>query len=674
MTTIIAAKALSVIIGTQDWSDWVTEFTTGYTELDDGLIEIEAKLTLSLPANFNALPSDPRYELNPTQWARGQSVQVQVRNDSGTFANHPCGKLYILDEPTDAEINSDFAIQLGCAISLNNFREPDSDVSGVQIGVSTPRHTVIGRILDAAQIPHSLTSISGSFDYPLPKRGGGYAEQAGTLARAVNQFLYCDSSGTARNTAIDFAQAAYLSLEVGKDETIWEPSKGNEIPVEELIVSGVAYDLINPNLGSTTTLVEYGTVGEFLPGNNQPYRSVIKERKTIIDYGYDPVTRRQRVVTTIEKPFVAAKPPKPSESGGNVSNLGGGIIADPLRLITVTTTDDLSWFDNLGRIFRREIRVSEPITLVYTENPSTAPIQTKEEIITWKYSSDNLVESIDSETREVGIRVSPNDGVFKSMRFSESYQKNWREDPPKSGIWVATERYRVAWVRVNPDVVQPYAPASDPSRDDIVQRGNTPDLQPPAVEYRNPDRSQKERQIKAAVLTQPLAGGGFVQRKRPISVEGCTSNEQLYQYGLIFNRLIVGRRFGRRIGFRVSDAWLSSSVKPLMRVDAVYKGATYKLLLDGLTYSHTQTESYIVANGILIEANGVQLVNPLLRAQLAANVGACSVAAEGEVSGNVLLATCGICELAATAYAYTDPGAIDFRIDLRENSLTLGVL
>ncbi|NJL43561.1 MAG: hypothetical protein HC935_10345, partial [Pseudanabaena sp. SU_2_4] len=86
--------------------------------------------------------SDPRYELNPAQWARGQVVRLRVANDVGTLVDAPCGWLYILAEPTDAESIGLSVIARMC-LALNNFREPDNNLSGIQIGVATARHIVM---------------------------------------------------------------------------------------------------------------------------------------------------------------------------------------------------------------------------------------------------------------------------------------------------------------------------------------------------------------------------------------------------------------------------------------------------------------------------------------------------------------------------------------------------
>lgn len=673
MTTIIASKSIKVTIGVQDWSDWISQFTTGYAELDDGTIETQATLTLNLPANFGVLPSDPRYETNPTQWARGQSVQIQALNDSGVFVNHPCGKLFIVEEPEAAQINSDYTLSLGCALLLNNFRQPDGDLSSVTIGVSTPRATVIGNLLDAALVPHSLTSMGNPFDYPVPKRGGSYVEQAGVLARASNQVIYCDRTGTAKNTPIDFNQAAIATFVIGEDESLWEPSKGSEIPVEELCVSATTYDLIDPNTGSTTFIEIMGTKGDIIPTDGRPHDPIIVERQTITDYGYNPGTGIQRTVIEIEKPEAAIKP---------YVQAAFSVGVDPFRLTTASIQDTQITFDAKGRYLRETITYQEPQYTVNSKDKTFLLVNpSKQEIADYTYTSDEVVESITKTEKDCAVRIDPTQvlGVY-ALKFRSSTKQEWLDRPAKSGIYEYRETNKLAQVLATGAptgsnvVFDAFKPVKDPNNKDIFKRGSSSEAIPPSVQYRNPDRNQKERHIKSCCHFLPLAGAGFSERKRSITIDGATSEAQLYDYGITFNRLIVGRRLGRRIGFRISDLWLSSAVRPLLRIDVMFEGATYKLLIDGLTYSHTLTEAYVVANCILIESNGVAVIKPVLAARINAVCGECTAAIALETSGNVLDAVCGKCTAAISVRQLDRPGVIDSRFNKPENSITLGVV
>ncbi|NJL43562.1 MAG: hypothetical protein HC935_10350 [Pseudanabaena sp. SU_2_4] len=428
----------------------------------------------------------------------------------------------------------------------------------------------------------------------MPKRGGSYVEQAGILARAVNQFLYCGIDGICRNAPIDFAQSAYATYAIGQEESLWEPSQGSEIPVEELTVAGVTYDLIDPNLGDVFVTVEYVSEGEINPSAFNPNRQVIGERKAVTTFGYNPSTKEQRVTTLVERPVITIEPPPTGSSVGY----------DATLLVDVSFVEEIEKFDSEGKLGTRTVTTKEPQRIINPADTTRNLRESKVEITSYTYTSDKLVAQIEAVVREAAARVNPEAIDKLQLVFSEDSRKTWAETPIGSGIWFNTERYRVAQRRAATPPsgssvgYNPYFPVSDPNKDDIQQRGT--DLKPPAVEYRNPDRNQKERQIKAVVNTPPLAGSSFRPRKRTINVEGCTSQQQLYDYGVLFNRLLTGRRFGRRIGFRISDAWLSAAIKPLMRVDAIFNGATYKLLLDGLTWSYAQNEAFVVGNGILI--------------------------------------------------------------------------
>lgn len=594
MTVLVSSRAIAVTIGNQDWSAWVGSFLTGYTEVDDGAVETSAKLTLFLPATFDVLPSDPRYLLNKKQWHRGVRVRVQVSNSAGVLVDHPCGYLYLLSVPPQPEINSEWVLDLGCAIALNSFRQADGNAAGVSVGKRSSRDRVVSTLLDFAGVPASISSIPYPFDYPLPKVGGSYVQQAGQIARAANYSIYCDRRGIAREFEIEFDGAELFdTFTIGVDEALWEPSNGGEIPVGELQIMGTTFALIDPF--DTTVEDVLGRKKDVDATLLRPESedSTIVSRTTISDAPYNALSRTQTKTTTIEKPaqLVVAdiEPNKFLFKPYSIDEIVSSYDTDGRLISTVQTLS----------VTKRAIFPNE---LIYPFD-LTATTRTT---VTYEYQKNGLVSAISTLTEEPIYKIDNTQTsepyVLENKTLNVQF---WEEIKP--GKWAyKISNYAARFIVEGALVGRSagygnYDLILNLSAENKTTTGRDSSLYPPSAQYRQPAKSQIETPLLATVLSKvALLDDQLSPRSRPITVEYATNKEQLIAYGEVFDRLLYGRRFGWRIGFAISDKWLSNSVRPLLRVDAIWQGQTYRLLVDGLTYLHSFNAAYIVGNGILI--------------------------------------------------------------------------
>jgi hypothetical protein len=83
MTINLSSRGCELIIGAQNWTDWIDAsagIQIGYPEyqMGSGLMPVTGTITLRYSIYDTALPSNPNYFLNPSQWKRGQTVTIRI--------------------------------------------------------------------------------------------------------------------------------------------------------------------------------------------------------------------------------------------------------------------------------------------------------------------------------------------------------------------------------------------------------------------------------------------------------------------------------------------------------------------------------------------------------------------------------------------------------------------
>jgi hypothetical protein len=162
------------------------------------------------------------------------------------------------------------------------------------------------------------------------------------------------------------------------------------------------------------------------------------------------------------------------------------------------------------------------------------------------------------------------------------------------------------------------APSSNGAFDDTNNDGS---CTAPAVTYRNPDNDIRERELKTAVVVELPWEDVYRPRQRSITVDFCISNAQIYQYGLLFNKMLVGRSYGATLTTPLSNFWLSSDARPFCEIQVTHSqfgetATVYRYKLDSITWALNGTEAYAMANLILVakSAGGGGTIAPIVRA------------------------------------------------------------
>lgn len=660
MTAEIKGRLISCLINGVNWSDRVNSCTLQWEEfnLESGLV----KATATIEIDCTGLTPLPSYRLDPTQWAKGTAVIFQVTDSLGTLRTpNVGGKGQILEEPApafnrDADTAPTITLQVGCTLSINNFREADADVSGIVTGVATARNVVISNILTAATAPNNISATPYPINYAIPKPGGSFVQQAGKVAASANRLLYQQNSGTVLDAPVDLNPAtAYFSLTVGTDETIWEPDEGVEIPVETLTVDGITYT-VSPNGYLETVATDLGfrhqiDLWDFVT----PFTQATIQEVTTQIFAYDAATKSQKTVITTKRPRVAL---------GLISNR-----SDRYDLITAEIKTDTNFYDANGRLERQTCEVKIPKTITVTVVNETTFIVNG---LTFDWSVPIISELLES------FYTYSDDALLSQLRVVRSVQQSLFDYTSATTLRPAEENIST-WEKLGKDhylfrkvrnlariLKYPFLLVSGAItlEDGTVVRtdqtlqfemlfdsgstflANDGSANPPQTIYRR-DNDLIEKALKSTVTFQALAGNLYRKRERAIVVEYATTEEQLYSYGTTYNGLLWGRRFGWLVGCPINDLMLASTLKPLCRVDVTHGTTIYRLLMDALTLVFTQDEAFATFRGIEIGVSTVaaptvvtSIYTPVVTAALAGVAGA-TMAGAAETSGNVLAGVAG---------------------------------
>jgi hypothetical protein len=229
----LRSRRNKVTIGGVDVSAVVisVEITDSQWDETSGLKKAAGTLRLSLATPGFALDFDPR--TNPTLWAKGQVIKVDVENMAGNLVRHPRGYLHLLRVPKVPTFgDTEMELSIGCPLTLNDWRQPAGDNSGSAPGSNVDTQDVISAIAQSINLPALQTPIPGALSGPQPQLGGGYVAQMGTIAAAAGYVLYIDGQGALRAKRPDPKGTASVQMVVNRDAQVWERSESQEAPVE----------------------------------------------------------------------------------------------------------------------------------------------------------------------------------------------------------------------------------------------------------------------------------------------------------------------------------------------------------------------------------------------------------------------------------------------------------
>lgn len=628
MPTDLTAKIFRLTIGGVDWSDYCTEASLQWDELDliSGLIFAKADFTLDV-SEVSPLPS---YRRDPDQWAKGTPVLFECRDSGNNWVTPRFGNLFIAEVPKAPSVaNPIINLSCSCSLSLFDFSVPDGDASNVTVGTPRDRQLIIADVLAQNSLPTNLSAIPYPLDYPVPKQSGSWVDQAGKLAGSAGHFLWQDNNGNIVNKAIALNPSPIQTVTIGTNEAEWEPSEGVELPPEKLIVSGVSYS-VTPRAEITTITETTGSkrdVAPELPAWADTFIGVI-ERTTVVSYPYDETSRSQTTITTIEQCKITLKPDL------------SVVLDESYELTTANVSTDVNYYGDSGELVSQICTKQQPRGVVNELEFSANYFVPKEtEIITTEYfyTPEMLVSSIKITTQQPRGFISPLTLYveFFDLVPSKVEESSWTNLGRNKWLYIKSERvcYGLRYVGTPSFPYAPYWLAFDlvqnPTQTFLSEDGTG---NPPQTQYLTLN-DLEETPVTACVYFQGLEADPYGDRTLTVSVEYGTSQAQLEAFGVNYNALIWGRRYGWRVGLPISDELLTAT--PLDRINIVDGGDTYGLLMDGLTMVFSANESYAAFNGIEIAFNASPSYQKKIVASGAMSFNA-TFAGAGAVTGNVL--------------------------------------
>jgi|GEM_PF-5231127 len=520
-----------------------------------GVVACTGMLSLGAYADGFAESTNPR--LNPSRWAMGQPVVVTVLFEGLPAIPLPI-KLSITKRPAAPYPKQPtLEIPVGCDFALLNYRQPEGDQSGVQVGVSTQADDVIDALLEAAGLPPLMDLVPEyPLDYPLKKLDTqSYTTQAGAMAFARCRYLWQQTNGDIRAPQISFDLASLATYTVGTNEADYFPVDNDEAPPEELVVTCVAQE-VKPN--SDPPPVQDLGDGE-------------SSVTTVSGLGTGLVVQQTRV----------------RAEAWMVLNT---TLTNKIRAATHTTKHI---FDSRGRLATIDAGVQRPKGAIlpnyYTTYTSGQYAITESSTIT-RFSYDpetDLIFRRYTTIREPKGKVEPSKATKATAgdtTLAESIMETW---VPRGG---GKYRYYKKVRNYREDATSGTDTISDPNSDG-----------PPATEYRQPSYLITDKEVKGRAEFPPLADSTYRPSPEPLVLPAGTaiSDEQCNAVAECWGRIRQGRAFGISWAAELTPLWLENFA-PLRRVDFIHDGTRTAYLTDGLTLVFDETSASIGGDGIEI--------------------------------------------------------------------------
>jgi hypothetical protein len=555
MTINISSRRCELIIGSQDWTNWISfdsGIILGYPEyeVDKGLMPVTGSINLKISQYDTSVPSPPNPRTNYSQWKRGQTLSIRIANSAGTLTYLPCSGqlLYLLKTPQKPRKSIDgileLSLEIGCRLALENFPpEPNQDISGITAGVALARNTVISNILTYIEVTNSIGSIPYPIPYPLPKQSGNFIGLAGAIADSGGYYLRCNSAGTVIAEPISsvYSGSAIASYVIGTDERSWE-SIGDiaEQPIEKLIVTGTVKEVTPVDTAPKVTN-NFKAYGVLFPNQNptNPLTFSVLENQTVLSFTVngDIVTKTE----TINEAYGVTYPTQ------NVTN--------PRTFLVQKSNNIIDYYLSNGIVYKTDSKEYKAYGVLFPNqnptNPLTFPVLERQTITEW-------------------VKV-------------------------KDGLWNKTtiiyECYGVSYPTQN--VVNP--------RTFLAQKSavTEPDTSGPPTNFGDQSsNTTSETQLKAEIFAQQLAADPYRPRQRTIDVPYTVEQSQLVAYGNRFNQILSGRAYGQQFGGAITDTALSSTFKPFADVSVTDVDLIYYLKLDCIKWGLNGNEAWVVFNGI----------------------------------------------------------------------------
>lgn len=297
MSVNISIRNYAVSIDGLNCTSAIMEFSGSDTKLDQsGLITFSGSMKLGRPVGFENL--DDR--INP-RWARGKAVLIDIANEANVLARPiRFGTLFISEAlyNRSEEQSGRLTLQVVDLLGLLMNKEGDEGKAPKAcVGEGgTSALSAINQLLTLAGVPAPLLvtdPIPGNINAPI-NGGGGYIQQAGSIAASQGWFLYIDgTTGRVRGKAIDVTQVTPISSFSLSANAANFSRLPDRPPAQKMVVNGTGKIVTAiPQTSVTTVSRTYGYVGELGTGAGLGGEILVRER-----FNTETTVRNVRTVT-----------------------------------------------------------------------------------------------------------------------------------------------------------------------------------------------------------------------------------------------------------------------------------------------------------------------------------------------------------------------------------------
>lgn len=568
-----------------DVSDVVMDLSTSDRQLDQsGLIPTNGTLTLH---GYAGLGESMDARTNATRWARGNKVELWISNSTGILTRHPRGAMRILKEPSPPHLgNRTMQLDLGCVLSLLDYRQPPDDQSGVELGTATPRTTIINNLLSAAGAPPLIDTVPGTLDVPLFRFEGSYIQQAGAIAYAAGYVLWVDNQERVRATQINLKPpTAFLSLVAGESELEYTPLRDAETPCEVIRVTGVGYVAkVNEEPDNEYSISRASLSTVFSTADDT--EETIETNAT----RYRGTTTSSPLIEQTRQQLLGLLMPERYPNNRSL------VIGDR------NTTEP---FFEGGSSKRLKKKVQTTYGLKGAVLPDyyagdRTPMPSKRVVIKPEYAGES-VRQLTTSTYEPFALVNPNlylgsgnspRPAPETLTLSQVVTQTWKQ---YSDGWTSTT------------TTTNYKKGSKGGATASVSGTST---NPPAPERQQEAITREEKQLVGEANFIPRAGAAFSEREREYQVAPgtVTTEAELERIARQIGAILIGRSQGVEWVSDLPDAWLTD-YEPIKRVDWQEDNTTFAYLANGVSFALGDRSCVVGADGIWI---GTQMgTNPV---------------------------------------------------------------
>ncbi|HEY9651400.1 MAG TPA: arabinofuranosidase catalytic domain-containing protein [Coleofasciculaceae cyanobacterium] len=624
-----------------DVSQACTGDSSGYLVLNEsepdeqGICTITGKLVLDVQDRYLDGNDFPQWsdngqsgrdvfspDLNPTRWAIGNFIRIEVANDAGTLVPFTRDYLRVLKIPAPPYAgNQRLELDIGDDLTLLNWRSPDGDGSEVSRGTATAVGSIVRSILRRATFDNGTNAdvdtvtMDGTLNYNTPKSGGSWVDQAGRLAFTAGYILWQNKDQEIIAQPIDLDPgSAFLTATLGEDEIDFKMIQGSEKPASVVRAAGVGQEIEDRVESGSTEVLEYA-VRASVPNldadgavTNSNDSSPLLIRKTTVDWGWDGDYLIRTDTTNIYEARGVAV------SDQFYFDLGMSKPTSPYTLIQAEQIIEKSYYGGYstpqeGFLIRKErdvYQVSGKALGDYYKGLFQRSGQLPTQTLNMLHveSSDTRYSYVGTQTRKIETKTLSRIGRIAGASTDWA---NTELTIPNGFDWVVGGTALQEWEEVNPDewrYTDQEASAGTESGSIAVMlavvttrleinSSTSGQYDPPAAETRPPRYTQTEKELSGTAEFEPTEGEDYAPRERTYQVDHVISDAQCERIAETLGALLYGRHLSLEVTLPFTPTWLS--YEPLSRIDVINGSIKYAGLTSGVTWVLAANRAIVTA-------------------------------------------------------------------------------